>query len=147
MEIVNILVGGLVGTTLMTIFSYVCGQIFSKEFGEPKLLNKLLDRLPSWDHNVEDRSPIGWILHITIGIVFAWIIHSYLIWMHQPPVWLMGVTMGFVLGIIGVMGWAILLNFHPSPPKLQLPEFYIQLIVAHIIFGMGVILVYKFLWE
>lgn len=54
MGLITILIAGLVGTTLMTLFSKIFGLILSKEFSEPKLLNcRFLEnrsiRINSWD--------------------------------------------------------------------------------------------------
>lgn len=143
MELTKIVLGGIVGTTLMTLFSYVCGRLFSKEFGEPKLLNKLLDQSYSWENDINSSSPIGWILHFTIGLLFAWIMYLFFLWSGHSPTWPLGGLLGFVFGILGVAGWALFLNLQRSPPELELPEFYFQLIVAHVVFGLGAVLVFK----
>lgn len=143
MELTKIVLGGLIGTAIMTIFSYICGKLFSKEFGEPKLLNKLLDRSFSGDDIVKEDSPLGWIIHFAIGFLFASIIYLYFLWTGLTPTWPIGSLLGFAMGILGVMGWALVLNFHRSPPKLELPEFYLQLVVAHVIFGLGTVLAFK----
>jgi uncharacterized membrane protein YedE/YeeE len=127
---------------MMTIFSYICGKIFSKEFGEPKLLNKLLDRSFS-GNDIKEDSPLGWIIHFAIGFLFAWIMHLYFLWTDHTPTWPIGSLLGLALGVLGVTGWAMALNFHRSPPKPELPQFYLQLVVAHVIFGLGTVLVFK----
>ena len=143
MELTKIVLGGLIGTAIMTVFSLICGQLFSKEFGEPELLNKLLGRSFFGDGDVKENSPLGWIIHFAIGFLFAWIMHLYFLWTGHPPTWPLGSLVGFALGILGVMGWAIVLNLHGSPPRPELPEFYLQLVVAHVIFGLGTVLVFK----
>lgn len=143
MELIKIITAGLVGTLMMTLFSYVCGYLLSQEFGEPRLLNKLLNRSP-WSHtDIEEDSPLGWGLHIAIGIVFAWIMYVYFVWTDTAPTWPIGGVLGFGLGVLGILGWEILLILHPAPPKLALPDFYLQLVVAHIVFALGTVLVFK----
>lgn len=142
MELTKIVLGGLVGTTIMTAFSYMCGILFSKEFGEPKLLNKLLNRSFSGDEDVKEDSPLGWIIHFAIGILFAWIMHLFFLWTDHTT-WPIGSLLGLAMGMLGVLGWALVLNLHRSPPKLELTEFYLQLVVAHVIFGLGTVLAFK----
>lgn len=143
MELTKIVVGGLTGTAMMTVFSYICGKLFSKEFGEPKLLNKLLDRSSIWDEGVEEGSPLGWTVHYAIGFFFAWTLHLCFLWTGLMPTWQIGSLLGFALGVWGVAGGALLLNLHRSPPKLELPEFYLQLVVAHVIFGSCTVLAFR----
>jgi hypothetical protein len=118
-------------------------KIISKELGEPKLLNKLLDRSSSLDRGVKEDSPLGWIIQFAIGFLFAWIMHLYFLWTGRTPTWPIASILGFALGLLGVTGWAIVLNLHRSPPKLERPQFYLQLVVAHVIFGSGTVLVFK----
>lgn len=146
MFVLKIVTSGILGTLLMTLFSYVCGQLFSKEFGEPKLLNALLYRASNHKNKTVTHALLGWILHLCIGIVFAFFLYSYFEWKNRfgwresLPNLYMAAILGFLLGLLGVMGWTVLLKIHHSPPKIELPEFYIQLVVAHIIFGLGTVL-------
>lgn len=59
MEIIKFVLGGMVGTGMITLSSYSCGKIFSKEFGEFKLLNKLLDRTFFGNNGLNVDSPLG----------------------------------------------------------------------------------------
>jgi len=143
MEFVKIITGGVVGTLLMTFFSYLCGHLFSREFGEPRLLNKLLDKSPWSQSNIKENSVLGWALHMVTGIVFAWIIDIYFVLADTAPNWSVGAIIGFGLGVLGILGWQIVLSLHPQPPKLELPEFFAQLLIAHIIFALGTVLVFR----
>jgi len=148
MEILKIIVSGLIGTMLMTLFSYVCGQLFSKEFGEPYLLNKLLEQWPVGHQGNKPKNEflLGWVIHLFIGFLFALFLYTYFAWKDSFG-WRESMSnlfvagyLGLVLGLLGVVGWVVLLKMHKSPPKLALPEFYIQLVVAHVVFGLGTVL-------
>lgn len=65
----NIIKAGIAGTSCMTLFSYITSEKKNRNFKEPKLLDKLINRLTSLDKT--STIVAGWVTHYTIGIIFA----------------------------------------------------------------------------
>ncbi len=143
MSLVIILFAGLVGTSVMTGFSYLAGLLFQLESREPKLLNELLRRAHGITADISENDPPGWIIHYIIGFVFSGITGAYLWYMDTDPTWLLGIISGFFLGILGALGWLGMFAFHHSPPKINLFRYLVQLVIAHMFFGLGAIWIYR----
>ncbi|MBU3026771.1 hypothetical protein Q4603_10675 [Zobellia galactanivorans] len=144
MELSKILLAGLVGTSLMTAFSYMVGRLCDSDLGEPKLLNKLLDRSKRLDVEVGPDSIWGWVFHYLTGFLFAGAMALYFCLTENDPTWWLAIVLGCVLGLFGVLCWITMLRLHSSPPEMDLELFLLQLVGAHIIFGLGATLVFRF---
>jgi hypothetical protein len=67
----KIIIAGIVGTSFMTLYSYLKSKKEDEEYVEPVMINKLIDKsenLPSIRN--EDAHPAGWGLHYATGIGF-----------------------------------------------------------------------------
>ncbi|WP_276168686.1 hypothetical protein [Zobellia alginiliquefaciens] len=146
MELSKILLAGLVGTSLMTAFSYLVGHVCDSELGEPKLLNRFLNGSKRLDIEVGDESMLGWLFHYLTGFLFANAISLYFNLTENHPTYGLAVILGCILGLFGVLGWVIMIRLHSSPPKMNLQLFLLQLVGAHVVFGLGATLVFRF-WE
>lgn len=143
MEILaKILLAAVIGTSMMTLFSYYASNKWNSPFREPILLNKLIFRTSSYKSETFPVLP-GWILHYTVGLAFAVIFHF--IWTFTPvtPSILTGAILGLAAGFIGIFGWHLMLSLHPDPPFKNSRKFYPHLLVAHIIYGMGAVSGYE----
>ncbi|WP_339840195.1 hypothetical protein [uncultured Maribacter sp.] len=136
MVILVILSSGVLGTTLMTLFSHILELLTHHKFNEAHLLNELISRSKSISFNVGQNHYYGWIIHYAIGVCMAAGLFCYYFYMaDRIGIWV-GSLLGFVLGIIGIVGWSLIINFHSNPPCTKWKYFFAQLIVAHIIFGL-----------
>lgn len=133
--VIQIVLGILVGTSLMTLFSYFMTYEMKEQFKEPQLLNELLNRSELFA--VEDSRIGGWVIHYGMGTVFVTLYHF--IWQHYQidPSLLNGSIFGFVSGFIGIAGWVLVFRSHHNPPAVELSDYFVHLIAAHIIFGIG----------
>lgn len=127
----------IIATIIMTFFSYFYSEVKNEKFKEPQLINILINRLPNSSISIDKHHILGWFLHFLIGFIFTAIF--FLIWKftNLSISWLSGIILGFFAGLLGVLGWRIAFSVHPNPPEIQFSKFYIQLIVAHILFGLG----------
>lgn len=132
----KILLASFTGTTAMTVFSYVLAGKESKQFKEPVLLNNLLNN-STFFASVDKKSPAGWLLHYSIGTFFA--TGSHIIWKltKSNPSLKNSSLLGFTYGIMGITGWHLLFLLHSNPPSIDLKKYYLQLLAAHVIFGIG----------
>jgi hypothetical protein len=135
------------GIICMTAFSYVYSWLRKKTFREPELLNELLSRLGLLSQNNVKKHPAGWIIHYLVGVLFV-VAYGYIFRAtHLDPTLLTYAGFGFVSGIIGIIGWKITFGIHPRPPEIHFSEYYLHLLIAHVIFGMGVWLGYRLIGE
>ncbi|HET8866423.1 MAG TPA: hypothetical protein VFM80_12060 [Gracilimonas sp.] len=142
MAVAFILFGTLTGTSLMTLFSYFLSRKANRNFREPVLLNQLLFDLPLFEFKSKPILP-GWILHYAVGFIFVIGFHFFWKMASITPSLLSGSILGLFCGMLGVAGWHLVFLLHPKPPSIELKEYYIHLIVAHIIFGFGAAAGYK----
>ena len=142
MAVTAIISGALIGTSMMTLFSYFLSKISDKNFSEPDLLNQLLVNLQIFEFSKEPVMP-GWILHYVVGFIFVAGFHVFWNVTTIDPSFLSGSILGLFCGFIGVTGWHLVLLLHPKPPSIALKKYYIHLLVAHIIFGLGSAVGYK----
>jgi hypothetical protein len=135
-----IILNAILATTLMTAFSYGLSYALKKQFKEPELLNKILSRLHVIGSSKVEINPLGWFIHYTVGIIF--ILFYEVLWESTSYTPTLGNFMfvGALLGVLAIVVWAIVLKIHPRPPKVDYPWYYIQLFVAHTVFGIGAFL-------
>lgn len=147
MEIIKLLVIGIVATTCMTLFSYILSNIRNRQFREPELLNILLSKATLFKVKLPQKSSIGWIIHYLIGLIFV-VIFEILWKLKFIPISITsGAIFGFIAGIIGVFGWKLFFYLSKKPSEITWNiEYYLQLIVAHIIFGISTAILYD-VWQ
>ena len=97
--------------------------------------------------NISDRLKeiLAWLIHYAIGFVF--VLSYYFLWQYQVVEYsiINGFILGAISGIIGIIGWIIMLKLSGFNKKAEDEGYYIQLFIAHIIFGIAAILVLSFL--
>lgn len=130
---VSLVLSCLIATTLMTAFSYLLSTLSGKQFREPELLNTLLSRVIR--RTLSPNHFAGWLMHYGVGLLF--VASYYFLFRRSHPSWFHYALAGFISGIVGVIIWFVTFRFHPAPPTLDRKKFYIQLIPAHIVFGIG----------
>lgn len=144
----KIIVAGVVGTTFMSLYSYLKAKKEDQEYVEPIMINKLIDNsknLPSIQD--EEAHPAGWLIHYTTGIGF--VIAYQLLWKSAltKPTFGKIFTVGSLSGIVGILVWKMLFKQHDQPPRNYRYGYYRQLFIAHIIFASAALPTYKVLDE
>lgn len=142
MEILEILTASIFGTIIMTAFSYFISERFNELFKEPVLLNLVV---ASFKIELEPKrkSYFGWFVHFLIGVIF--VIAYHFIWKYSDfdPTWFCGLIFGIISGFIGIFSWHFMFKMGENPPKIKFKEYYLQLFIAHILFALTVVAVYK----
>lgn len=144
----KVIIAGVVGTTFMTLYSYLKAKQENQQYVEPVMINKLIDNsknLPSITD--EELHPAGWLLHYATGISFVAL--YLLLWKKSltKPTLSKVIILGSVSGFIGIMVWKILFNQHDRPPRNYRYGYYRQLLIAHIVFTFAALPTYKILDE
>lgn len=139
----KIIIAGIVGTTFMTLYSYIRAKKERQQYVEPVLINKLIDNSENVDLDDTSSHPAGWGLHYATGIAF--IAAYYFVWkkaLHHPTTARM-LWVGIVSGAVGIAVWKLLFNQHNKPPHNYRYGYYRQLLMAHIVFSISGIATYK----
>lgn len=136
------LLAGIVGTSVMTAFSYFVSNRKGKYFKEPQLLNDLVyGRVKViLDTMKKGRQPLtGFLGHYATGILFS--VCYQLLWRKKQKDRALGNGLGFGLtfGLLGITVWKTVFKLHPKPPAgVDLDNFLTHLIVAHLVYGEAV---------
>ncbi len=128
----RILLMGIIATSGMTLFSYILSRVFKEKLLETELLNQLV--FPN-NKIKKKNNPAGFVIHYAVGIFFALFYHRLWLKSSQTAGTSTSSALGFMNGIIGISGWHLTLVLHPSPPKIDLVKYYLQLLIAHVLFG------------
>jgi hypothetical protein len=132
----------VVATSLMTMVSYVLGSIRKKKFSEPELLNDLI-RGFSWKCLHRFTRVAGWCIHYLVGFIFIVIYQVYWNVSESDPTIVNGVVLGAISGIVGICGWKLSFFLHPNPPQIDFKEYYLQLFLVHVVFGLSASITFK----
>lgn len=138
----NIILASIEGTSLMSLFSYAVSFLKSKNFKEPELLGKLIDRIvPGLDK--EEAKATGWTLHYLAGYVFAAVYAELLKRTDLKPTILNGLLIGAASSVPALLMWYTVFKLHPNPPKKQFKDYFGHLVLAHVVFGIFTFAGYK----
>jgi hypothetical protein len=129
-----IVVADLISTLVMTAFSAVMAKIAQSDYIEPHLLNRFL--APRFKNAPMKHSSIGWIIHFSVGLLFIFVYH--VLWANQFMTGSVthAALLGFVSGIVGAVGWRIVRHFAADLQELWHSKYYVQLILAHVVFAL-----------
>jgi hypothetical protein len=139
MSLKRIIASGIIGTTAMSGFSYALAARTRKQFREPELLQKVLKRT-----GIQKRKILkAWTIHYVIGILFTSLYH--LLWKNKKsnPQIIEGSLLGGISGIIGILVWRSVLNSLMILRPVYRKSYYMQLFLAHIIFGSTAAFFYR----
>ena len=142
MDFYTFLIAWLCALLGMTAFSALLAQLLKRELREHILLSQLVFTLKPIDENQTPQIWVGWVIHFVMGLVFmglyeiAWLLTD----LDRSFFW--STVFGIGMGIIGVLGWALMFKLHPKPPELHFKTFYIQLLGAHVVFSWIALLVF-----
>lgn len=140
MELLRVIMSGILGTLLMTAFSYLIPRLRARQFREPRLLNMILRRSSSDSMNPSNNSVIGWVVHFSIGIILMTLFYMFhLIFTFEIS--LLSIFLyGIFAGSLSVLSWYLMFSLSPNPNKISIREFYFQLMIAHLLFASGAII-------
>lgn len=140
MVVLEYAVETIVGTLVMTLFSYLVSASFRKLFTEPVLINYVF-RLSDSEISPKLTSALGWVLHFIAGLLF--VIPYHWLWNRGifDPDW--SLWLGAISGIIGIIAWMIIFSLPRKEPRVAFTQYYVQLFFAHIFFAVTVCFVHK----
>lgn len=134
-----LLIVSVLATSMMTLFSFLLSNKKDRQFREPEILNKLISRSSTTKVSIKRKNVAGWFIHFGIGIVFT-VIFLYLYNLEILSLDLLSILIfGISAGISGIIGWQFMFYLNSNPPDIALKSFYLQLIVAHLVFSIFLI--------
>ncbi|HKJ47447.1 MAG TPA: hypothetical protein VJ973_00065 [Christiangramia sp.] len=136
MELLKVFFAAILGTILMTTFSYVVSRIKSQQFKEPKLLNMILRR-STYDMNPSNNSILGWVVHFSIGVILMTLFYIFHLTFSFNISLISILIYGVFAGILSIISWHLMFMLSPNSPDISLKEYYIQLLLAHVLFALG----------
>lgn len=138
----NVLLAALVGTTSMTLFSYLVSRKKNRDFKEPKLLGKMVYRaIP--EIKKPQAKVVGWCLHCGTGLFFTIMYKVLLDHTKLKSNLPEAVLLGVANGILAVGIWGTVFILHPDPPEIDFKKFFGHLVLAHVFFATPDLLILK----
>jgi len=142
MQTGKVLLSSLVGTTAMTLFSYLVSEAKDRNFREPEVLGELVERLPA-SPSKKPSQMVGWFAHYAIGATFVAFYNE--LWKRKivKPTVTSGALLGGASGVVGIVSWKAMFEGHPDPQRKNLKRFFGHLMLAHVVFGVFSAITYK----
>ncbi len=125
----------ILGTTAMTAFSYLFSYLSKDNTKEPTLLGKMIRRLFPGISRKHSRTS-GWIVHYAVGVLFAELYSR--VWEQRTPRETIktGLIFGGLSGIAAILIWKFTMETHPFSPRIDFTTFALNLLLAHVVFGL-----------
>lgn len=142
----NLIAAAAAGTTMMTLFSYLVSLAADKNFSEPEHLGTLMHQLVPGSSKKATQLG-GWATHYAVGLLF--VVAYRELWKTGKIKKTManGIILGALSGAFAVLIWKATMKAHPAPPGIDFTNYYIQLVPAHIVFGVCATLTSRLLDE
>lgn len=141
MEMIIVILVAVAATTSMTLFNFLLSDIRKINFREPHLLAKILS---SGDKNLSRKDCYaGWALHYMIGLFFIMGFQFVFNYDLLHTTWISALVLGAVGGIIGILGWKLVIKITYIIPHFEFRKYYLQLLGAHTIFALTAIAIFK----
>lgn len=131
----DIIAANVAGTTLMTLFSEVVSNVKGSNYNEAEILSELLNRITPLQK--QQARVAGYLGHYSVGLGFAAGYVAYLNKAKAKPNLFNSITYGALSGVAGALIWHATFKAHPNPPGINLKDYYKQLVLAHVVFGVG----------
>lgn len=134
MDTKSIAAAAVTGTTFMTLFSEAVSKAKGSNYNEAKILGELLNRITPL--NKQQAQIAGWVGHYAVGMAFAAVYAAYLEKTKAKPGLFNSIIYGALSGLAGAAIWHATFKAHPNPPGVDLKNYYKQLVLAHVVFGV-----------
>jgi hypothetical protein len=132
----------MLATSAMTAFSYMFSYLLKNNTREPELLGEMIRRLFPVMSKPNARAG-GWAAHYAVGLLFAELYGQ--IWERTAVKATVksGLVFGGLSGIAAILIWKFTLETHPLAPAVDFKHFAINLLLAHLVFGIFAAIGYR----
>ncbi len=141
-------VAGIAGTLTKTLYSYISSLVENEQVTEPEILGTIVTSQTDARGHIstsKEALTLGYSIHLLIGICFAYLYGT--LW-HKgigKPKTIYGFLWGTVSGIVGAAFWKLFLRTSDQAPKVPLSIFLRNMIINHMLFGVTVAWLYKYI--
>ena len=142
-DLKKIISSAIIGTSAMTLFSYLVSESKEENFREPKILADLIQRARP-EMNKPTSTLAGWTLHYIAGIAFTGIFSKLWEKTSLKPRVRTGLVLGAASGLVGIATWDLIFRNHPNPPHKNRRKYFGHLLLAHLVFGTFSAIGYNF---
>src|SRR5690606_32686251 len=144
LEIVIVLISGVGGAALMTLFLRLINDYFNHGVRVPLILGQVIHHYfnGSMFYQLKHKVRYGHVIHLIVGVFFAFC-YTYL-WNRGigGPTALNTFIFGLVNGLAGMVGWFIFLKSTFEPEQVNKKIFLPVIVIAHLVFALGVTCIY-----
>jgi len=139
---VKVFNAAILGTSVMTAFSYLFSYLSRNNTREPELLGKMIHRFFPGMSKPFSRAG-AWTAHYAVGLLFAELYGQ--IWQRTAdrPTVKDGLVFGGLSGIAAILIWKFTLEAHPFAPAVDFKNFALNLFLAHMVFGIFAVIGYN----
>ena len=148
MELIIIVLSGIGGAWLMTLFLSVINRFISHGVRVPLILGQVFHHYFSGSsfYHLRHKNTYGHVIHNLVSVFFAfcylWLWRNGIGGPSAPDILLFG----FVNGLVGVAGWFVFLRATYEPQQVKEKVFFPVILIAHLVFALGVTAIYFALW-
>jgi len=142
MDMYKIMIAAFSGTNIMTGFSFLLSLSYKELFKEPVMLNYILHGI-GVELKGKWKKAEAWIAHYVIGLFFVIIYEALWQYTNIKFGWLSGIVFGAASGAFGILCWHFIYRLPDHKPKAPMKEYYLPLILAHIVFASVVVVAFK----
>lgn len=149
LEVVTVVIAGVGGAWLMTLFLRLVNYFISHGVRVPLILAQVVHHYLNGAplYNVKYKNTYGHGVHLMVGVFFAF---CYT-WLWRLDIG--GFTVedilrfGLVNGLVGMAGWFAFLRATYEPEQVNKNVFFPVIVIAHVPFAFGVTVIYFGLWS
>lgn len=144
--LLGIVFAGLIGTCAMTLAMYLYAY-FSKKFTKViHILANMLVGETNYHFPSTNAFIVGSIGHFGIGLIFS--CSYYFLWNvgYIKLNFITSLVIGFLSGCLAIGVWKGYLELHSSPPRVSQKDFFLALIISHVILGIVTTAVLKWIF-
>lgn len=138
----KIAIAAFSATNLMTTFSYLMAGHYNTLFLEPVALNNILRKLKLCIPGKYEKFS-GWAAHYLIGLAIVAIYEFIWCFTIIKFGWISGLLLGFATGLLAILAWQQIFKLPSREKHVATTEYYIQLVLAHLIFALAVVAAFK----
>jgi len=141
-----IIIAGITGTLLMTGAMYLLSAVTGQNYKVVGILATMVTNHTTHKKGLTKFTSdilAGVVLHYLIGIIFSFV--YFYLWQtgHVDPGIKSSIILGLLTGIVAMVFWSSFIYLHPNPPSIPVFTYVLLTGVAHVLFSLGVYLVYN----
>ena len=143
MTFLSIIFIGAVATLAMTLVTELSFRIMNRPYHVVRILGNMLRFTMTTPLNAKPipQLVLAGVLHLTIGILFAFLYQSLGMWLFSWSLAAQAITYGASISLLAIGGWQMFFDLHPGPPPLSRPVYLAIIGLGHMAFAFTLVAV------